>query len=61
MYDSFCVTVDSNILMTVNRRMSFALKYGWNGILCVLCLSLLGCSIPFGVEIVSELLLLLHL
>ena len=61
MCDSFRFSVDSNILMTVSRRMSFALKYGWNGILSVLCLSLLGCSIPFGVGIVSELLLLLQL
>jgi hypothetical protein len=46
--------------MTVNRRMSFAVKYGWNGILSVL-LSLLGCSVVFDVGIVSELLLLLQL
>jgi hypothetical protein len=49
MYDFFRVSVDSNMLMTVNCTMSFAVKYGWNGILSVLCLSLLGCSIPFGV------------
>jgi len=61
MYHSFRVTVDSNILMTVFCRMSFALKCGWNGILSVLCLSLLGCSILFGVGTESELLLLLQL
>jgi hypothetical protein len=38
--------------------MSFAVKCG---IMSVLCLSLLGCSVSFGVGIVSELLLLLQL
>jgi len=47
--------------MTVNRSMSFTVQYGWNGILSVLCSSLLGCSVPFDVGIVSELLLLLQL
>lgn len=35
MYGSFRVRVDNNIIMIANPRMSFAVKYWWNGILSV--------------------------
>ena len=61
MYDSFGVSVDINILMVVNCRMFLLWSMGGTGFLSVLCLSLLGCSVPCGVGIVSESLLLLQL
>jgi hypothetical protein len=34
-YGSFSVNIDSSMIMIANPRMSFTVKYGWNGILSV--------------------------
>lgn len=45
-YGSFRVSADSNMIMIVNPRMSFTVKYGWNGILSVFLFSPSGLLDP---------------
>ena len=61
MYGSFRVSAVRIMRVIMNPRMSFTVKYGWNGILSVFCLILVGYLILFGVGIEGGSILLLRL
>ena len=42
-----------DMINIVNLRMSFAAKYGWNGILSVFLLLLMGCLNPSGIAVIA--------
>jgi len=61
MYSSFRVNIVRATMVIANPKMSFTVKYGWNGIYLRFCLILMGCLILFGAGIVGESVLLLQL
>jgi len=61
MFGSFRVNNFSIMLVRVNSKMSFTLKYGWNGILSVFCLILWDYVTLFGEGIISGSILLLRI